>query len=72
MFTLLPVESVDEHGRQVKLKMVKLLQLFVEIMRPPGFKCHLCDHTFLPFITLDMHKEMRHMFLSMWKTHLAT
>ena len=41
MFTLFPVESVDEDGRQVKLKPEKFLQLFVEIMCPPGFDCHL-------------------------------
>ena len=43
MFTLLPVEGVDEDGGQVKLKPEKFLQLFVEIMRPPGFDCHLRD-----------------------------
>ena len=47
VFTLLPVESVNEDGRQVKLKMEKFLQLLVEIMRPPEF--NLCHHTLLTF-----------------------
>ena len=49
MFTLLPVEGVDEDGGQVKLKPEKFLQLFVEIMRPPGFDCHLRDQTWKAF-----------------------
>ena len=47
VFTLLPVESVNEDGRQVKLKMEKFLQLLVEIMRPP--ELNLCHQRLLTF-----------------------
>ena len=43
MFTFLAVESVNEDGGQVKIKSEKLLQLFVEIIRPPGFEMILSN-----------------------------